>query len=183
MLTGDKRFGLNRDQPLPSMVVTGTDTGAGLFCAGVGYQRPDVKGASRRIAASEFAACQRNGVNEITESAVGMDARTGGWYKGMESWSPGLIALAVRAGSGSRKPALQRASLRDNPCPDRNYRLTRDRNLPGDPRHRAKTASTSGEGSFGAAGFTQSGIPDNADRFALHLAAHDSVLVCSPART
>lgn len=58
-----------------SPIVESTGTGAGmkLFCAGVGAQHPDIEDASRRIKASEFAECQRNGVREIVELQVGID--------------------------------------------------------------------------------------------------------------
>ena len=69
-----KRFALNRGRPVPSMEMTVTGTGFGMSCAGVGFEHPYVQGASLRMAASEFSSCQRNGVSEIVELAVGMDA-------------------------------------------------------------------------------------------------------------
>jgi phosphate transport system substrate-binding protein len=58
-----------------SPVVESTGTGAGmkLFCAGVGAAHPDVENASRRIKASEYADCQKNGVTQIVEIQVGLD--------------------------------------------------------------------------------------------------------------
>jgi phosphate transport system substrate-binding protein len=58
-----------------SPVVESTGTGAGmkLFCAGVGASHPDIENASRRMKASEFADCRKNGVNEIVEIQVGLD--------------------------------------------------------------------------------------------------------------
>ena len=50
-----KRFALNHGYPIPSMEVTGTGSGFGMFCAGVGFEHPDVHGASRRLPSSEFA--------------------------------------------------------------------------------------------------------------------------------
>ena len=58
-----------------SPIVESTGTGAGmkLFCGGVGYNHPDIENASRRIKASEFADCAKNGVTEITEIQIGID--------------------------------------------------------------------------------------------------------------
>jgi phosphate transport system substrate-binding protein len=62
-------------QGVKSPVVESTGTGAGmkLFCAGVGAAHPDVENASRRMKASEFEECKKNGVTEIIEIQVGID--------------------------------------------------------------------------------------------------------------
>jgi phosphate transport system substrate-binding protein len=52
---------------------TGTVHGFNEFCRGPGLQHPDVQNASRRINATEFALCARNGVREIMEIAIGHD--------------------------------------------------------------------------------------------------------------
>jgi phosphate transport system substrate-binding protein len=57
----------------PIVESTGTGGGLNLFCAGIGPQHPDVANASRRIKASEIEQCNRNGVNQIIEVAVGID--------------------------------------------------------------------------------------------------------------
>lgn len=57
----------------PVIESTGTGGGMKLFCAGVGPQHPDMTNASRRMTASEFDLCQRNGVTDILEVQVGMD--------------------------------------------------------------------------------------------------------------
>ena len=57
----------------PIVESTGTGGGMKLFCAGVGTQFPDVEDASRRIKASEYADCQKNGVTGIIEIQVGID--------------------------------------------------------------------------------------------------------------
>ena len=56
-------------------VVESTGTGGGIeqFCAGVGIDSPDIANASRRMKASEFETCQKNGVAEIVEIQVGID--------------------------------------------------------------------------------------------------------------
>ena len=62
-------------QGLKSPVIESTGTGAGmkLFCAGVGAGHPDIENASRRMKASEFEDCKKNGVTEIIEVQVGID--------------------------------------------------------------------------------------------------------------
>lgn len=64
-----------RTNPGMSAIVESTGTGAGLklFCAGVGDQHPDMTNASRRIKASEYQDCARNGVKQIIELPVGID--------------------------------------------------------------------------------------------------------------
>ncbi|MCT2559950.1 substrate-binding domain-containing protein [Tsuneonella sp. YG55] len=57
----------------PLIESTGTGGGMKLFCAGVGAQHPDIANASRRMKASEFEDCQKNGVTEIQEIQVGLD--------------------------------------------------------------------------------------------------------------
>ncbi len=58
-----------------SPVIESTGTGAGmkLFCAGVGAQHPDIENASRRMKASEYEDCKKNGVTEVVEIQVGID--------------------------------------------------------------------------------------------------------------
>jgi phosphate transport system substrate-binding protein len=64
-----------RTHPGMSAIVESTGTGAGLklFCAGVGDQHPDMTNASRRIKASEFQDCAKNGVRQVIEVPVGID--------------------------------------------------------------------------------------------------------------
>jgi phosphate transport system substrate-binding protein len=57
----------------PVIESTGTGAGMKLFCAGVGANHPDIEDASRRMKASEFEDCQKNGVTEIVEIQVGLD--------------------------------------------------------------------------------------------------------------
>ena len=67
-----------RTNPGMSAIVESTGTGAGLklFCAGVGDQHPDMTNASRRIKASEFQDCAKNGVKQVIE-VPGRDRRPG----------------------------------------------------------------------------------------------------------
>jgi phosphate transport system substrate-binding protein len=68
-----QRFALNFDRPTPSIEITGTGTGLELFCAGVGFEHPDIVAASRRITPAELDKCRRNGVSEIVEIEFGLD--------------------------------------------------------------------------------------------------------------
>ncbi len=63
------------DPKIKSPIIESTGTGAGmnLFCSGVGAQFPDIVNASRRMKASEFEGCQKNGVKDIVEVQVGLD--------------------------------------------------------------------------------------------------------------
>jgi phosphate transport system substrate-binding protein len=60
---------------IKSPVIESTGTGAGmkLFCAGVGAAHPDIENASRRMKASEYADCAKNGATDIVEIQVGLD--------------------------------------------------------------------------------------------------------------
>lgn len=57
----------------PVLESTGTGAGMSLFCSGVGADTPDIENASRRMKASEFELCEKNGVNGIAEITVGID--------------------------------------------------------------------------------------------------------------
>jgi len=63
----------NPDFKSPLIESTGTGGGMKLFCAGVGADTPDIADASRRMKASEFEECTKNGVTEIVEIQVGLD--------------------------------------------------------------------------------------------------------------
>lgn len=60
---------------IKSPVIESTGTGAGmkLFCAGVGVSHPDIVNASRRMKASEYEDCAKNGVKDVVEIQVGLD--------------------------------------------------------------------------------------------------------------
>lgn len=68
-----ERFGKTTHFKTPKIESTGSGGGMKLFCAGVGVEHPDITNASRRIKASEFEACQANGVTDITEVLIGYD--------------------------------------------------------------------------------------------------------------
>jgi phosphate transport system substrate-binding protein len=61
------------DAKAPVIESTGTGAGMKLFCAGVGAAHPDIEDASRRMKASEYAACAKNGVRDVIEIQVGID--------------------------------------------------------------------------------------------------------------
>jgi len=72
-----ERFGqANSNYGSPIVESTGTGAGIEQFCAGVGADRPDIVNASRRIKATELAACNRNGVQQVIEVPVGIDGLT-----------------------------------------------------------------------------------------------------------
>lgn len=57
----------------PIIESTGTGAGMKLFCAGSGTGFPDIANASRRMKASEYADCKKNGVADVTEIQIGID--------------------------------------------------------------------------------------------------------------
>jgi phosphate transport system substrate-binding protein len=61
------------DARAPVIESTGTGAGMKLFCGGVGAAHPDIEDASRRMKASEYAECAKNGVSQILEIQVGID--------------------------------------------------------------------------------------------------------------
>jgi phosphate transport system substrate-binding protein len=63
----------NPGRKSPLIESTGTGGGIKLFCAGLGQATPDIANASRRMKASEFEDCKKNGVTEIVEVQVGLD--------------------------------------------------------------------------------------------------------------
>jgi len=68
-----ERFGKATKFRAPKVESTGSGGGLKLFCKGVGVATPDVTNASRRIKASEFENCQKNGVKDIIEVLIGYD--------------------------------------------------------------------------------------------------------------
>jgi len=68
-----EKFGKASSFKSPKIESTGTGGGFKLFCGGVGVQHPDMSNASRAIKASEFEACQKNGVTDIVEVKIGYD--------------------------------------------------------------------------------------------------------------
>jgi phosphate transport system substrate-binding protein len=71
-----EKFGRQGRFKTPKVESTGTGGGIKLFCNGLGPQHPDVANASRRMNASEFETCRKNGVRDILEVRVGYDGLT-----------------------------------------------------------------------------------------------------------
>lgn len=61
------------DAEAPVIESTGTGAGMKLFCDGIGPEHPDIEDASRRMKASEYATCARNGASQVLEVQVGID--------------------------------------------------------------------------------------------------------------
>lgn len=68
-----ERFGKEGKFKTPVVESVGTGGGFKAFCAGVGVDHPDFTGASRAIKKEEIELCQKNGVTEIIELAIGND--------------------------------------------------------------------------------------------------------------
>jgi phosphate transport system substrate-binding protein len=60
--------------PEPMVESRGTREGIRTFCAGIGPDFPDIVAASRRITKSEYTACLDNGIADIIEVPIGLDA-------------------------------------------------------------------------------------------------------------
>src|SRR5262245_53793688 len=58
----------------PVVEATGTTAGLTAFCEGTGDRYPDIANASRRMQRSEFERCLKNGVKDIVEVLIGIDA-------------------------------------------------------------------------------------------------------------
>ena len=101
-----EHFGQSSGFPTPVVEATGSGGGLKLFCAGIGFEYPDVTNASRRIKASEVARCAENGITEITEVMTGFDGIVLGNARGSDRLSisiPDLwraLAAEVPGGDG-----------------------------------------------------------------------------------
>ena len=116
-----ERFGRRTQRRTPKVESTGSGGGFKLFCEGLGVSYPDVANASRRIKASELAACSANGVTEIVEVKIGYD----GIVVASDAGDPPM-ALTRRdlfLALARRVPGERAGELIDNP-----YRSWRDVN-------------------------------------------------------
>jgi phosphate transport system substrate-binding protein len=68
-----ERFGNKGNFKTPVIESTGTGGGMKLFCQGIGSNYPDISNASRAMKSSEWDNCQKAGVTEIIEVALGND--------------------------------------------------------------------------------------------------------------
>ena len=69
-----EQFAKKTGAPTPVVEATGTGGGIKLFCAGNGDDTPDAVNASRPMKEEEKKTCAENGVNNITEITIGLDA-------------------------------------------------------------------------------------------------------------
>jgi phosphate transport system substrate-binding protein len=68
-----EQFGKTTSFKTPKVESTGSGGGIKLFCSGVGVDFPDITNSSRRMKASEFETCGKNGVTDIVEVKIGFD--------------------------------------------------------------------------------------------------------------
>ncbi len=68
-----ERFGKSTNFKTPKIESTGTGGGMKLFCKGIDVNTADITNASRRMKASEFEMCHKNGVTDIVEVLIGYD--------------------------------------------------------------------------------------------------------------
>lgn len=69
-----EQFAKKNGTKAPIVESTGTGGGMKLFCAGDGEDTPDAVNASRPMKDEEKKLCNQNGVNNITEITIGLDA-------------------------------------------------------------------------------------------------------------
>ena len=68
-----ENFSKKTGRKSPKVESLGTGGGIKMFCGGLGERFPDMANASRPMKASEYAACQKNGVKDIIEIKFGFD--------------------------------------------------------------------------------------------------------------
>ena len=68
-----EQFAASTGGAAPVVESTGTGGGFKIFCGGLGEDQADVTGASRAMKKSEFEACTKSGVTDITEILLGYD--------------------------------------------------------------------------------------------------------------
>lgn len=69
-----ENFGKKTGAPTPIIEATGTGGGMKMFCDGNGENTPDAVNASRPMKEEEKKTCAKNGVNNIIETVIGIDA-------------------------------------------------------------------------------------------------------------
>lgn len=69
-----ENFGNKTGAPTPIIEATGTGGGMKMFCSGNGEDTPDAVNASRPMKEEEKKTCAENGVNNIVEITIGIDA-------------------------------------------------------------------------------------------------------------
>ena len=103
-LVAEQFVAANPHARAPVIESTGTGGGMKLFCAGVGAGHPDIEDASRRMKASEYAACAANGARDVLEIQVGIDgiAFAESIQGAAMALTPGDIYRALAATPGGR---------------------------------------------------------------------------------
>lgn len=71
-----EEFGATTEHPTPVIESTGSGGGIKIFCEADRLGTPDITNASRQMNPSEFERCANNGVNAISEFAIGADGIT-----------------------------------------------------------------------------------------------------------
>nr|VFK04083.1 MAG: phosphate ABC transporter substrate-binding protein, PhoT family [Candidatus Kentron sp. H]VFK04658.1 MAG: phosphate ABC transporter substrate-binding protein, PhoT family [Candidatus Kentron sp. H]VFK05965.1 MAG: phosphate ABC transporter substrate-binding protein, PhoT family [Candidatus Kentron sp. H] len=108
-----EQFGKTSSFKTPKIESTGSGGGLKLFCAGVGVEHPDITNASRRIKASEVAACARNGVTEIIEVKIGYDGIV--FANSKKADPTELTRKEIFLALGKQVPDPHTGKLSDNP--------------------------------------------------------------------
>lgn len=93
----------------PVIEETGTGAGLRLFCAGVGARFPDIVDASRRMRASEYRICRRNGAGALLEVELGLDGVAIGRSRLGPAFplTPARLYRALAAAPGGRPNAAR----------------------------------------------------------------------------
>lgn len=108
-----EEFGRKTPYPTPLIESTGSGGGIKLFCAGEGFQHPDIANASRRIKASEVRSCEANSVEGIIEVKIGYDGIVLGLARA--STPPPLTRRFIYLALAARVPDGDSELLIDNP--------------------------------------------------------------------
>ncbi|MDQ7017848.1 MAG: substrate-binding domain-containing protein [Robiginitomaculum sp.] len=109
-----ENFGAQTKYPTPIVESTGSGGGMKLFCAGVGENTPDITNASRRMKASEWKICHKNGVTQIVEVKIGYDGIV--IANGIHAPAFNLTLKQVFLGLAAQIPvADDNCVLKDNP--------------------------------------------------------------------
>ncbi len=92
-----ERLTLDYLMPRPIIRPTGTETGFGDFCAGVGASFPDIAAASHRMSRGDYDTCVENKVLDVIEVGIGQSAVVVATKKGNTAFdvTPRMIYYAV----------------------------------------------------------------------------------------
>ena len=106
-----ENFARKTGRKAPKVESLGTGGGLKIFCGGMGEAFPDIADASRPMKRSEFDACAKNGVKDITEIRIGFDGiviaadrRAPDFNFSVDQLYQGLSANALVKGQLTRNP-------------------------------------------------------------------------------